>query len=195
MIYSFISLPFWPDPDPQIYADPGRAKTCGSVRIRIRNPDLNWTSIIALNESFQPWKHPYLGIYPAGVVGPRNVLEGTLSDKKAQNWKKWFSNLSQSLALSTLFLIIIIIFIPYFTNIYTHTQKKNQGFPKYVFGQFPMRAVLQGQRTKSNKFRPKKFKKGDTTYHENRYNCPRVTRSHREQGWNFERTEKKSSCM
>jgi len=32
MIYSFISLPFCPDPDPQIYADPdpGRAKTCGS---------------------------------------------------------------------------------------------------------------------------------------------------------------------
>ena len=45
MIYSFISLPFCPDQDPdtQIYADPdpGRAKTCGSVRIRIiriRNP-------------------------------------------------------------------------------------------------------------------------------------------------------------
>ena len=40
MIYSFISLPFCPDPDLQIYADPdpGRAKTCGSVRIRIRNP-------------------------------------------------------------------------------------------------------------------------------------------------------------
>ena len=34
MIYSFISLPFCPDPDPKIYADPdpGRAKTCGSVR-------------------------------------------------------------------------------------------------------------------------------------------------------------------
>ena len=33
MIYSFISLPFCPDPDPQIYADPDprRAKTCGSV--------------------------------------------------------------------------------------------------------------------------------------------------------------------
>ena len=32
MIYSFISLLFCPDPDPQIYADPdpGRAKTCGS---------------------------------------------------------------------------------------------------------------------------------------------------------------------
>ena len=48
MIYSFISLPFCPDPDqdpdPQIYVDPGRAKTCGSVqiriRIRIRNPVL-----------------------------------------------------------------------------------------------------------------------------------------------------------
>ena len=46
MIYSFISLPFCPDPDPdpQIYADPdpdpGRAKTCGSVRIRIRNPEI-----------------------------------------------------------------------------------------------------------------------------------------------------------
>ena len=42
MIYSFLSLPFWPDLDPHFFADPDpdRAKTCGSVliRIRIRNP-------------------------------------------------------------------------------------------------------------------------------------------------------------
>ena len=38
MIYSFISLPFCPDPD--------RAKTCGSVRIRIRNPELIMISLI-----------------------------------------------------------------------------------------------------------------------------------------------------
>ena len=109
---------------------------------------LNWTSIVALNESFQPWKHPYLGIYPAGVVGPRNVLEGTFSDKKAQNWKKWFSNLSQSLALSTLFLFMIIIFIPYFTNMYLHTQKKIRVFQNMclVNSQWELSCKANGQK-------------------------------------------------
>ena len=40
MIYSFISLPLYPDPDP------GRAKTCGSVRIRIRNPGIYTPAIL-----------------------------------------------------------------------------------------------------------------------------------------------------
>ena len=43
-MYIRVSDPhFFADPDPKIYADPdpGRAKTLGSVRIRIRNPDLH----------------------------------------------------------------------------------------------------------------------------------------------------------
>ena len=52
MIYSFISLLFCPDPDPQIYADPdpGRAKTCGSVRIR--NPAWDPSRLFYFQKSF-----------------------------------------------------------------------------------------------------------------------------------------------
>ena len=48
MINSFISLPYCPDP--------GRAKTCGSVRIRIRNPGRSFPRLSRHDLAYQALK-------------------------------------------------------------------------------------------------------------------------------------------
>ena len=69
MIYSFISLPFCPDPDP------GRAKTCGSVRIRIRNPGLYLS-----NEQHREEESVGVDHATALIPGPAATEEGDNED-------------------------------------------------------------------------------------------------------------------